>query len=82
MRRVSSARILATDARVSAARRLRDLNPRLEIVAVPENVTEENAERLGVKELSKIITEDAAKEHPELKAALETWVDPFGKSGM
>ena len=26
--------------------------------------------------------EDAAKEHPELKAALETWVDPFGKGGM
>jgi 2,3-diketo-5-methylthiopentyl-1-phosphate enolase len=26
--------------------------------------------------------EDAAKEYPELKAALETWVDPFGKGGM
>jgi 2,3-diketo-5-methylthiopentyl-1-phosphate enolase len=23
--------------------------------------------------------EDAAKEHAELKVALETWVDPFGK---
>jgi len=23
--------------------------------------------------------EDAAKEYPELKVALETWVDPFGK---
>lgn len=30
----------------SIERRLRDLNPRLEIVAVPENVNEENAERL------------------------------------
>jgi molybdopterin/thiamine biosynthesis adenylyltransferase len=30
----------------SAARRLRELNPRLEIEAVPENVTEANAERL------------------------------------
>jgi 2,3-diketo-5-methylthiopentyl-1-phosphate enolase len=23
--------------------------------------------------------EDAAKEYPELKVAMETWVDPFGK---
>jgi molybdopterin/thiamine biosynthesis adenylyltransferase len=30
----------------SAARRLRELNPRLEITAVPENVDEENAARL------------------------------------
>jgi molybdopterin-synthase adenylyltransferase len=30
----------------SAARRLRELNPRLEVVAVPENVNEENAARL------------------------------------
>lgn len=30
----------------SAARRLRDLNPRVEILAVPENVNEANAERL------------------------------------
>ncbi len=30
----------------SAARRLKELNPRLEIVSVPENVTEANAERL------------------------------------
>jgi molybdopterin/thiamine biosynthesis adenylyltransferase len=30
----------------SASRRLRELNPRLEVVAVPENVSEANAERL------------------------------------
>jgi molybdopterin/thiamine biosynthesis adenylyltransferase len=30
----------------SAARRLRELNPRVEVVAVPENVSEANAERL------------------------------------
>lgn len=30
----------------SAARRLRELNPRLDVVAVPENVNEENAARL------------------------------------
>lgn len=30
----------------SAARRLKELNPRMEIVAVPENITEDNAERL------------------------------------
>ena len=30
----------------SAERRLKDLNPRLEIVAVPENITENNAENL------------------------------------
>lgn len=30
----------------SAARRLKDLNPRLEVVAVPENVTPDNAARL------------------------------------
>src|SRR4051794_14797724 len=30
----------------SAARRLRELNPRVEVVAVPENVSDENAGRL------------------------------------
>jgi molybdopterin/thiamine biosynthesis adenylyltransferase len=32
-----------------AARRLRDLNPRLEVVAVPENVSADNVERLVVQ---------------------------------
>ncbi len=41
----------------SAARRLRELNPRLEVVAIPENLSESNAERL-VSEVDLVV--DAA----------------------
>ena len=46
----------------SAQRRLKELNPRLEIVAVPENVTEENAAKL-VGEVDLVV--DCAPLFPE-----------------